>query len=512
MSFLGHLRIGSCWRGGRWVGAMELEVLPLTFVDFKDGEKWRLVQARDTVLMGNAVHGIPWREGTTWLVEIDFGRTKKLLIPCLEFFTRYYGRNSESARVIATYPWDTVLERFFYDFPMEPDDQRVCLKNWVSSVEAVFLWHLLYDPHTQKACRSIYSELEVQFGSAASSNKAQLKVGPWFEGSAMLTGAGKWLDDNTFLCLDLTGVSEPKGPPVKIERSSFATDGTLDGGWCREHRIKQLPEDQRVSLTDVEPPDVDSEKLRVPNPEIILLGERRRIIKSRRTHAGVRGRTIPSSTDHPLHAPGEGQGTDKGVGSVVFYTEHKWERQGDLKDIWEACGRMADKYPLITSVQWFTFKRGYQQIGPPELELLRPMEDTNVSPKVRNWAYLDVREKVLRGLLIIRIRADSRSFFLIESQRRPRFVSEKKSDDAKGHQGLLLEINASRTDTEQALREVCSSIRYVEGQVKNMRLEAGFPKTTFNHSPRARGDFLFEGVLIGKFAELNLTLQSEPVG
>lgn len=510
LSFLGHLRVGSCWRDGQWVGAMDMEVLPLTFVDFQEGHKWRLVQTRDTVLMGHPDHEIPWREGATWLVEIDFEDTKKLLIPCVEFFTRYYGRNSESARVIASYSWDIAVERFFYDRPTEPGDQRVCLKNWVSSYEAVFLWHVLYDPCTKRACKNIYSELESQFGPATSSARAQLKAGPWFEGRAMLMGTGKWLDDDTFLCLDLTSVSEPQGAPVQLERSSFVTDGTHDGGWCRQNRIKQLPENQRVSLTDVEPPDVDSETLRVPNPAITLLGDRRRVITSHRTYTSTGGRTIPPSTDHPLHAPGEGKGTDKDVGRVEFHTDLKWEKQGDLKDIWEACERLAEKYPLITSVEWFTFKHGYRRVGPPELELLLPLKNTSVSPKVRNWAYLDVREKVMRGLLIIRIRAAKRSFYIIESQRRPRYVSENEDEDAPGLQGLLLEINASGTDTEHALREVCSKIRYVQGQVKNIQLDSGFPRTTFNHSPRAPGEFLFEGVLIAKLAQFNLHLKSPP--
>lgn len=116
-----------------------------------------------------------------------------------------------------------------------------------------------------------------------------------------------------------------------------------------------------------------------------------------------------------MHAPGEGQGTDKGVDTVEFYTENKWEKQGDLKDVWEACGRLAQKYDtIISAVEWFTFDRGYQLAGPPELELLQPPE--YLGAKVRNWSYLDVREKVMRGLLIIRIRASLRSFYIIESQ------------------------------------------------------------------------------------------------
>lgn len=235
LSFLGHLRIGSCWRDGRWVGEVALEVFPSTQVHFHQDITWRFVQARDTVLMGNRDHEVPWREWLVWLVEIDFDDGKKLLIPCVEFFTRYYGRNSESARILATYPWDLALERFFYDRPTELDDQRVCLKSWVSSSEAVFLWHLLHDPCSKIACKSIYSELEVQFGSSArSAAKAQLKAGPWFEGTALLEGEGKWLDDDTFLCLNLTGVSEPQGPLVEIERSNFVMDGTHDGGFFRQ--------------------------------------------------------------------------------------------------------------------------------------------------------------------------------------------------------------------------------------------------------------------------------------
>ncbi len=523
LSFLGQLRIGTCWRAGRWAGEIQLEDLGVTAVNLRENVTWRFVQLRDTLLVSDEEYGLKSREWPVWLVEVDGWNEEKILIPCVEFFIRCYGRNSESARILATYPWDMVLQRFFYDFPTEPSDQRIQLKNWVSSSEGVFLWHLLHDPTTRDACKRIYAELDAQFGPATKhSTKAYLKAGPWFEGTALLMGKGRWLaDGKTFLCLQLTGFSDPKGPVIDIERSSFVTDGTHDGGWHRQKRVKELPENQRVSLTDAEPPDVDSETLRVPNYPIHQLGDRRRIRTTQRTHKGSNGNVLASSNGHALHAPGEGQGSSKGVGSVEFQTQLNWESQGDLKAMWAACGLLAEKYTdIISSVEWFTFERGYQTIGPPELELLRPLENASLSPKVRNWPYLDVRERVMRGLLIIRIRAGLRSFYIIESQRRPRYVAQARdaenasnaeTEDAAGHQCLLLEISAGENDTRHALKEICSNIRYVQGQVRNIRLDAGFPKITFNHSKRAPGEFLFEGVLVSKLAELNLKLETKVV-
>lgn len=529
---LGNLRIGSIWRAGKGIGDSTLENLPATAVQFERDVTWRFVQLRDLAWRTAGDHDTSFAEASTWLVEIDLeGGEKTLVIPCVEFFIRSYGRNSESSRILSTFPWDTINSRFFYadsdtrtglpiapgpasvpatDSP-PPELKKVCLKNWVASGEAVFLWHLLHDPVTEEACKRIYAELEAQFKGMSGNrpSKGFLKAGPWFEGPALLEGKGKWVNgEQTFLCLRLTGMSEPDGPVVEIERSTFESDGTDDGGWYRRNTARQLPQDQQVDLTDSMPPDVESEILRLPDPPMRILGKRRPTKVTRRVRKGSAGRVLPNSTDLPVLATGDAQGSGKGVGRAEFLKTLLWESQGHLTDIWHACQHLALKYPArIQKVEWFTFDDGFNATSPPKLQLLQPFTDSAMPAVVRNWVFLDVKARIARGLLIIRLRCGERSFYVIESQRRPRVVTpDQQKSEESGRQGLLTEISASLADTQIALRGICSNIRYVQGRVKRMR-GLVFPCSFFNHDPKSPGDVLYEGALTNHLSGLGFDLR-----
>ncbi|MDU8647199.1 hypothetical protein RYA97_19025 [Pseudomonas syringae group sp. 26L6] len=531
MTHLGNIRMGSIWREGQGIADSALESLPTTAVRFEHGVTWRFVQLRELAWRTAGEHDTSSAEASTWLVEIDLVTGETLLIPCVEFFIRSYGRNSESSRILATYPWETVKSRFFYedsnpdatvptiaasvsipapDF-RPPVSKKVCLKNWVASGEAVFLWHMLHDPVTENACRGIYAELEAQFTgmSAGRASKGFLKAGPWFEGPALLEGKGKWVNGGqTFLCMRLTGLSEPDGPLVEIERSRYESDGTSDGGHYRKAAVRQLPQDQLVDLTDSMPPDVESEVLRLPDPPIKILGKRRPTKVTYRVRKGSVGTALPSTTDLPLLATGDAQGTGKGVGKAEFMATLSWESQGHLTDIWQACQHLAIKYPTrIQKVEWFTFDEGFNITSPPKLQLLQPFTDSAMPTPLRNWVFLDVKARIARGVLIIRIKCGDRSFYAIESQRRPRTATpDQRKTEEKGRQGLLTEISASLADTQMALRTICSNLRYVEGRVKKMR-GLVFPHSFYNHDPKSSGDVLYEGALTNHLSELGFNLR-----
>ncbi|NAO29350.1 hypothetical protein PsdCFBP2356_22950 [Pseudomonas syringae pv. dysoxyli] len=531
LTHLGNLRMGSIWRAGTASADSTLENLPTTAVRFEQGFTWRFVQLRELAWRTAGEHDTVFSEASTWLVEVDLENGDTLLIPCVEFFIRCYGRNSESSRILATYPWEVAKSRFFYeDFDLSaanpialasasipapdfnpPRLKKVCLKNWVASGEAVFLWHMLHDPATEKACKSIYAELEAQFTgvSAGKPSKGFLKAGPWFEGPALLAGKGKWVNNGkTFLCMRLTGLSEPDGPVVEIERSRFESDGTEDGGRCRKNAARQLPQDQQVDLTDSMPPDAESEILRLPDPSITILGKRRRTKVTRRTRKGSAGHTLPNAVDLPLLATGDTRGTGKGVGRAEFLVTLSWESKGHLADIWQACKHLASKYPTrIQRVEWFTFDDGFNTTTPPKLQLLQPFTDCTVRSPIRNWVFLDVKERIVRGILIIRIKCYDRNFYVIESQRRTTAANPTGPNiEEQGRQGLLTEISASLVDTQMALKTICSNIRHVQGRVKKMR-GLVFPSSFFNHDPKSPGDVLYEGALTNHLFALGFELQ-----
>lgn len=107
---LGLLQVGTIWDGNTC--KQQLSFTEQQFeVDFTRGS-WRLTSQHEhhrltgNQLIPDEIYPLNFRTGDrSRLLEFRTAAGQRLLVPCLEFYSRYYGRSGHVIRVLATYPW-----------------------------------------------------------------------------------------------------------------------------------------------------------------------------------------------------------------------------------------------------------------------------------------------------------------------------------------------------------------------------------------------------------------------
>ncbi|WP_460046215.1 hypothetical protein [Pseudomonas sp. S2_H01] len=364
ISHLGSLRHGTVWREGRLVGHLKMQTLPETKVDFDRGG-WRCIDARAAGLQDQYRLGITAKLLDSKLIELFVADGKSILTPCLEFFTRCYGRSSETSRLIATHGLEELRRQYFYEFDPAPNELILKLERGVANREAPFLAHAMYDDYTKARCNSLHQRLKAGF---VPGEPTFLLVKPWFLGPASIEGQGYWINEHTFLLLNIDGLSDPLGPPIIVEREHFSGDeAPPDGQYNKRHQPPQ-PSNDEIDLTDDEAPDSNTARV-LYTPPFKRLGIKRELIRKTRVTPGRP--SIPvDGHDRNSYAPGDGYGGGRGGGKGE-YVSSDWMAEGTLAQLWQTCLRLEENHPdRISEVGWYTLKKGFQTEGIPEYQFL----------------------------------------------------------------------------------------------------------------------------------------------
>lgn len=505
MTHLGNLRFGSVWSGGVCTENLALAYLAERRVSFNCGD-WNLVSAEDMGLV--RLLNLHHADRRSMLVELQSDDDLRILVPCTEFFVRGYGRSTETIRTLLRSPWKEAKKRFFFGDESDTS-QSVRLNHHVRSSEAVLLHHALYDGYTKSIIERLYEDLRVGFDKQKRKEGSLpcLNTGPWFEGSALIEGKGIWIDTQTFLMLDVKGMSEPAGDLIVIERQGTDATGGMPGERIYTNSTKDIPIDQQLDLIDSAAPDSNSATI-FYDPPFKLLGEKRRRKTVRTKSPGKRGAALPGQDNHqPLStgdAHGSGKGIGKGEGNAPEHVLH-----GALAQMWKSCVELGAKYSdSITKVEWFTFNDGFVEGGTPDLEPLRPhISENNIPIGIKDWTYMRLKPRILRGALIIRLSCRTRTFYLFETQRnRPLGeLSESASPDRESYRGLIVELPNDSEAAKDEIRLILKAVCLHVGRIykKNM---SQYCHITFDHNRNAP-PIIFEKVLVRKFQELDMFLE-----
>lgn len=505
MTHLGNLRFGSVWSGGVSVGNLALAYLAQRTVSFSRGD-WNLVSAEDVGLV--RLLNLHYADRRSMLVELKSADDLTILVPCTEFFVRGYGRSTETIRTLLRSPWKEAKKRFFFD-DEDNASNSVRLNHHVRSSEAVLLHHALYDDYTKSIIERLYKDLRVGFDKQKNREGSLpcLNTGPWFEGSALIEGKGIWIDAETFLMLDVKGMSEPAGDLIVIERQGTDATGGMAGERIYTKSAKDIPIDQQLDLIDSAAPDSNVATI-FYDPPFKRLGKKRRRMTVRTKIPGKRGIALPGQNNHqPLStgdARGSGKGIGKGEGNAPEHVLH-----GALAQMWKSCTGLGTKYPTsIAKVEWFTFADEFVEGGTPEFEPLRPhISEKDIPIGIKDWTYMRQKPRILRGALIIRLTCHTRTFYLFETQRnRPLGeASESASPDKERYRGLIVELpnngDAAMDEIRLILKAVCLHMGRIYKQTMSQ-----YPHTTFDHHRNAP-PIIFENVLVSKLQQLGMFLE-----
>lgn len=490
LTSLGQLRIGTVWKESMCRAEAILDFPEDPFlVDFTKGS-WKLTSFHDAFKEDSpppypeSIYPLHHPVDQNWFIEFKLPTGGKLVIPCIEFFSRCYGRSEEVKRILATYTWDgnqdSVMSRLYapLDEPEEPGRWKVKLKKRLVNGDVVLLAHAKYDRYTKNTAKSIHSQIEAQH-DPKNKKPAFVKVAPWFQGPAQIHAKGIWFDNKrSFLALQIIGGSDPDGLLIMRDRenSNKATNsaeaGKAGDAWSGAQQRKLVKAPDIIDLTGDDEPDHGAAAIELQDQDYVVLGQPRIVIDVRKDRAKSIAGPRSKGADATAFSSGEPHGSGKGVGYASIHAKQVMESHGALRDMWNAMLFLEMKRPeLITSVEWFTFEDRFSKDAVPKVIALQPFDkEDEVDPAIRNWIYSDKSSKELRGILVARIIAEGKPVHIIEIQRRPR---TKKDEDGnvtsseESFMGMVFVLD-DQSQFERWLRTVLSQIRYVKGVVQKL--------------------------------------------
>ncbi|AKF43789.1 hypothetical protein ACQJ22_24965 [Pseudomonas fragariae (ex Marin et al. 2024)] len=500
ISFLGTLRVGSVWSDGAQIGRLAMTMLSPTEVCFDTGA-WKCVTAREAgVPERYRGFGLPSSQYNSWLIRLPTYTGKTILVPCLEFFTRCYGRSSETSRLIATYGLDAVEKNYFYGHERDSRTLKLQLRNHISHKEAVFLAHALYSDYTQRKCDDVHNLLKALFSPK---DKIFLKAEPWFEGKAIIQGDGFWMDNDTFLLLNIDGISNPEGSAITIERQRYTADeGVAGTGRAYKKPPPEEASNQEIDLIDTEAPDNNHARVVLDSP-LSTLGIKRKLIKTKQRIPGKRGTASPG--DHrTLLAPGDAHRGGKGGGKSEAESP-EWLVEGTLQQMWQTCTGLAKNHPQrISNVGWYTLPLGLQCEGIPQYQFLSVKSGSDKdSAKKPKQADTPPRKAVL----IIRMTVDHHHIYVIEMYRKPSMSVCRKTGDSllkeDSYCGLMVHLPTDSKEVERQLQLIFKNLLKHEGRIKDKDKEmSDHTHKVFIHKPREIGSTPLKKVVISNLNKI----------
>lgn len=507
LTHLGLLRIGSIWRNGELQSQQELpcEVFSVDFTE----NKWRFTSPETEQAAGKPSpidpndYQLKYKTDRNWLIDFPLPGGKNLLIPCIEFFCRCYGASLEVNRVLTTYPWHEVENRL-YD-PSYGDNTsggwHVKLRHRMHKNDVILLAHLKYDLDARRRAKSIYAQIEHQHQG---NQFCFPKIGPWFEGKAKVRAEGLWINGGkTFLALRVTGCSDPSGESIYRTREQRIKESegnaSEDASDFTTFPVQRLTPGSIIDVTTAEEPDNPSDWITVRGDDFVVLGKPRTVIDKKTDGDPDKRRIIPTPGDNPISkvSAGEAHGRGKGTGSALVVEQRVLESQGMLRDMWNAILKAKVSYPeTIKSVQWFTFKDGFNSGTEPKCIALAPVDPSheekhNFPQDAKRWVYVDPENT--RGILVMCVGVtlttangtpQNKHVYIVEIERRTRSVKkgENKAMAEENYKGLVFTLSDDRT-LDETLKQFMFNVRRVKGIVHKLTDNIPGKAYAFMHTP-----------------------------
>jgi len=518
LTALGQVRIGTIWANNMSNALAQFDECDFE-VDFR-GSAWQHTSffssshSAETVPYPMELYPLKYKGDKNWYIEFKLQSGGKLVVPCLEFYARCYGRSEEVNRILATYGWEEVNRRFYapIDEPEESGKWKVKLRKRLHNGDTVFLAHAKYDPYTRLAAQEIHSQLQSQF-NPESKSPSFLKVAPWFQGPAELRCQGIWFDNRrSFLALRILGASDPDG--ILIERNRENTnkndggDPGLEGGdaWEGATDTHLVRPPDIVDLTGDDEPNHGTGAVEILDPSFVILGIPRAVVDRHGERISSSSKNRRKGDEESSYSSGERQGSGESVGYASIHAPVTIESHGALLDLWNATSSLQKKHPeLIQTAEWFTFADGYRSDGNPKLIALKPIDDDEIPTTTRNWVYYDVKKGRSRGLMVLRIVSNGQPIYIVEIERRPRKVTSQpdiKKEGEEPYRGVVAVIEEHEA-FELWLKRFMSDVRYIRGIVSKVISHCPGLADTFTH-PKTRGGYILgEAALLQAFEKVS---------
>lgn len=498
VSRLGHYQPGHIVADNKLVGYVDSDT-----EDFDvNYNAWKFVSKQFARKEGfplpftDADYELPTECDGDWLIELPIVGGS-LLINCTEFLVRAYSRRSEIPRILATYNWTGVNNRFFSYHKKHESDWVIYPHASMVDEDMYFLAHAKYDLHTIKACRYIHAQLDNEhFKSGA---PYHLQVKPWFLGPGKLRCRGYRINNGRdFLCTELIGMSLPEGKPFEFVRlkSDKNDNAEYENRIPLDQRKNQQSDNNLVPMTD------NAQPRRGGSREDIDLGDFAVIYPSR----SVRRTKEITNTSKSIVILGEEPQAEQfttsenhGNGDLltgrlfISYRDLPISAGGTLIDMWNAFQHL-QKAGHITSVCWYVPDDTFGNSLP-----LSCIEIANPS---HPWTDIGGGRK--RGMLALRIRAKNKTFLVLEFERA---LTPSRKNSAMLEEdkisGMICEIESLRQAID-VIHTVSQGIAEKRGNFKSLN---GLPKfKIFPHKHSKENNVPLESTAINALILMDLDI------
>lgn len=440
------------------------------------------------------------------LIKLATAENHLLFLPCMELFSRLYGRSAEVKRVLVGYPWiegaNGAIGRLYADIDEARSSNiwKVKLQRRAVNADVVFLAHAKYDPFTIAAIKTIHAQIVVHNGGPGAFEPHYPIIRPWFEGAVSLMVEGVELNDRMFLGLRIMGASDPDGLLIERDRvdrdriSREKTDDERDGFESNAtKKIRARIKPPIVNLTSEEEPDQGSSIVEIEDDSFRIIGSRRPVIDrpARIVKQGVRAVSILGKGDETRFSGGAEFGSGKGVGAAYIQAPEVVESLGVQIGMWNALIELSRIYAeRISPVEWYTFDDGFNSIGPPkqipfaEYAKSKSRPNSGVPRRAINWVYIDQSNKTMRSLLIMRIKISGNCIYFVEPSRRQIENPKVGIDKEESFRGLAFKLDVD-DELDDTLLILMNEMPMVSGVMKNVLSRFRFPGDAYAYKHSA---------------------------
>jgi hypothetical protein len=446
VTHIGQLKIGSVWQNQKLVDESTYD--EKLFEVNGDENDWQVVNAWSPIsstdkdwLIPASAYNLRDKENCAQTKVIKFsidGNSNSLVIPCIEIFSKMYGRSHHLKKTLINNPLKLAIPRLLY-----PDVQPEIPNGWLVTVtrdclndDAVYLAHLKHDKIAYERTDRIWHSLQKSFVDSFRQFAFPV-IPPWFSGKVKLKVKGLWLNNEKtrFLGLQILGCSDPMGPDIYLDRenTNLSEIKKKEGGTAYLYKRKKTLLDE-IRLTSSDEPGRNQEAFQVFNDPIEIIGDQREITRVIRTEKETGEiRILKNETEISHYSAGDQYGSKLHVQSASLETPQKVVPTMFIK-IWNSLQTMVVEQKIISvsSIDTAGTVIGLNDMpGLIELPIQGLSRKSKNEREAINWLYKGLHGTIPRQLLLAHLRTSNGDCYLLEIERRIVRTSEE-SDSFKG--------------------------------------------------------------------------------
>jgi len=528
---LGQFTLGTIWKDQKRFEEIDY-VTKLFHVDLSpDG--WEFRSAADDKSAGRpdlipqSIYSLPEPQlhDLPWMIRFNAADTKgseiSLLVPCMEFFSRCYGRSQFIKLILSSYPWNIAKDKFFKPLPQKPKDDKwyIYLRDRALNGDSVFLAHAYYDEYANKQARDIWNQIESAFGDSKV-DIASPRIGPWFTGLGAIKVNGIWIEEGkSFLALQIIGSTDPGGVTICRGRQNSTRKPPTTNGCSNDDQIN-IPKPKIfnpppiITVTGAEEPSGDTGAVIVDDNNYEVLGTPRRVKRVKFDSEQNTYRQVPvRDEDLRLFSGGESYGSGTGVGYAMYKSEQIMESQGKLRDIWNALLWFHDNYPdTIGHPESFTYEGKFSDNPEPMLLAYQAFDGdtTDITRSVRSWPFFSVQDGVMRGALLARIKVGDENIHFIEIQRRIKITEDDSGNDVfneESFRGLVFKLK-DNNGLNDWIDDFMNLSRSTEGLLAGIAPKCPGTAELYKHNTAQAENITCEAAIRNAFRKMGIKLHA----